>query len=182
VSREIFLVRHGEALVPWSQGGNSGLSEIGKQQAEEVSASLSHLHEPQLISSPLLRALETGSRLSKFLGIELIVDDRYCEVPLSLDLEVRKSWLRNVSSMRWCTMDDRVTRWRSNAWTALMELHQDSVIFTHFMLINALLSRATSNENLVCFEPNYGSITRLRISNAGDCEVVSLGQPIAAQS
>ena len=69
-------------------------------------------------------------------------------------------------------------RW-SDAWKALMELQQDSVIFTHFMLINALVSRATSNEKLVCFEPDYGSITQLRISSTGNCDVVSLGKQLA---
>ncbi|MFP6781363.1 MAG: hypothetical protein VCB59_06650, partial [Gammaproteobacteria bacterium] len=86
------------------------------------------------------------------------------------------------STMRWHQVDESISRWRSNAWAALIELRRDTVVFTHFMLINALVSRATANDGLVYFEPDYGSITHLRISNDDRCELMSIGQSIAVSS
>ena len=179
---DVYLVRHGEAQVPWSKGGNSGLSKTGKQQAEQVATRLLNLSQPQLISSPLRRAKETGYPLGRQLGIQMSVEDRFCEVPLSTDLKIRKDWLQSVSTMRWHQVDESISRWRSNAWAALIELRRDTVVFTHFMLINALVSRATANDGLVYFEPGYGSITHLRIYNDDRCELMSIGQSIAVSS
>jgi len=53
---DVYLVRHGQAELPWSQAKNAGLSEIGQQQAENVASDLAPLKSLQLISSPLLRA------------------------------------------------------------------------------------------------------------------------------
>lgn len=177
-SVDIYLVRHGEALVPWSDGGDSGLSANGEQQATSVADRLSHLNNPLLISSPLVRALETGRQLSVANSAELQVDERFSEVPLPPDVPIRKKWLRTVSDMRWFDVDDSIKRWKSDAWAGLMALQEESVIFTHFMLINALVSRATSNENLICFEPDYGSITQLRITNGAKCNVASFGKEV----
>jgi broad specificity phosphatase PhoE len=175
---DIHLVRHGEAIVPWSKGGNSGLSAAGKRQAYRAAQDLSYLVEPTLVSSPLTRALETAAPFSKLSRSSITIDERFREVPLPCDLATRKAWLTEVAELRWPDVADEINLWREAAWSALLAVPRECVIFTHFMLINALVSRASADERLVCFEPGYGSITHLRISPTKDCDVLKLGRSL----
>ena len=175
---DVYLVRHGQAELAWSQAKNAGLSEIGQQQAEDVANDLAQLKSLQLISSPLLRAQQTAMPLGRRWEVPIQIDDRYQEVPITPNAAEREIWLADVMSCRWEEVSDNVTAWRNAAWEALLALERSSVIFTHFMLINAMVTRATKDQRLVCFEPNYASITRLRIVAKGECEVLSMGKSI----
>ena len=65
---EIILVRHGEASASWQESTDPGLSELGKRQAEECANLLLNINEIdkyELVSSPLKRAIETGSKLKE---------------------------------------------------------------------------------------------------------------------
>lgn len=175
---DVYLVRHGEAELPWSQAKNAGLSEIGQQQAENVASDLAPLRSLQLISSPLLRAQQTAIPLGRRWEVPTHIDDRYQEVPLTSNTAERKAWLVDVMSCRWHEVNDNIAAWRNAAWNALLALERSSVIFTHFMLINAMVTRATEDQRLVCFEPDYASVTQLRIAAAGECELLSMGKSI----
>ncbi len=174
---DIYLVRHGEASVPWSQGADAGLSPLGLQQAEAVAADLAELNSLQIISSPLLRAQQTAGPLGHRWRVATQIDERYCEVPLEPDIAKRKAWLVDVMSTRWRDVNSSIAAWRSAAWEALLGVEQSSVIFTHFMLINALVTRATEDQRLVCFEPDYASVTHLRVTADG-CKLVAMGKSI----
>lgn len=174
---ELYLVRHGEASVPWSQGQDAGLSPLGLQQAETVAAELAQLCSLQVISSPLLRAQQTAIPLGRRWSVATQIDERYCEVPLESDTAKRKAWLVDVMSSRWRDVNSNIAAWRSAAWNALLDIEQSSVIFTHFMLINAMVTHATKDERMVCFEPDYASVTHLRRTTGG-CELVAMGTAI----
>ena len=174
---DVYLVRHGEASVPWSQGADSGLSSLGLRQAETVAAELARLDSLHVISSPLLRAQQTAIPLGRRWRVETQIDERYCEVPLESDIAKRKAWLVDVMSTRWRDVNSNIAAWRSAAWDALLEIEQSSVIFTHFMLINAMVTRATGDERLVCFEPDYASVTHLRLTN-DRCALIAMGNAI----
>jgi broad specificity phosphatase PhoE len=177
---DIYLVRHGEASVPWSEAKatDPGLSDLGREQAASVARELASLRSLRLISSPLLRAQETAMPLGRRWDAPTRIDDRYREVPLSAETAKRKAWLINVMRARWHDVDDSIAAWRSAAWDALMALEHGAVIFTHFMLINAIVSRVTEDQRLVCFEPDYASVTHLRVGHDGSCEIVSRGRGI----
>ncbi len=175
---DVYLVRHGEAELPWSHGKNAGLSELGLRQAETVAEDLARLNSLQLISSPLLRAQQTAIPLGRRWEVRTQIDDRYQEVPLTANTVERKAWLVDVMSCRWHEVNENITAWRNAAWDALLALERSSVIFTHFMLINAMVTRATEDQRLVCFEPDYASVTRLSINAAGKCEVLSMGNTL----
>ncbi|MGR9091619.1 MAG: histidine phosphatase family protein [Gammaproteobacteria bacterium] len=176
---QIFLVRHGEARIPWSEGRDAGLSERGHQQATAVAAQLSPLDTHDIISSPLLRARETALPLSRARAREPQLDDRFCEVPIENDVARRKAWLTEVAVSTWDDVDARVTDWREAAWAALGEFPRSTIIFTHFMLINAMVTRATNDPRLVSFEPDYASVTTLTLDAAGCCTLVTPGRGIA---
>ncbi|HCU88890.1 MAG TPA: hypothetical protein DGR97_03060, partial [Gammaproteobacteria bacterium] len=65
----------------------------------------------------------------------------------------------------------------SAAWDALQEIDQSAVIFAHFMLINAIVTRAIKDERLVCFEPDYVSMTHLQLTPDA-CRLVAMGNAI----
>ena len=176
---EIFLVRHGEARIPWSQGHDAGLSERGHEQAAAVATQLSPLGTHDIISSPLLRARETALPLSRARRRVPLLDDRFQEVPIENDIARRKAWLTEVAESTWDDVDAGIADWRESAWAALGELPRSAIIFTHFMLINALVTRATNDPRLVSFEPDYASVTRLRFDAAGRCTLVTPGRSMA---
>ncbi len=173
---DVYLVRHGEASLPWSEAKNAGLSELGRKQAESVARELAPLRSARLISSPLRRARETAMPLGRHWDLPAEIDERYCEVPFVSVTAARKAWLTDVMRVRWHEVDVSIAAWRSAAWQALLALEQSTVIFTHFMLINAMVARATVDERLVCFEPDYTSVTRLRVDAGGECRVLSMGK------
>lgn len=175
---DVYLVRHGEAAAPWSEARDAGLSELGRQQAESMARELAPLRSLRLISSPLRRAQETAVPLGRRWEEPTRIDERYREVPLSSESSERKAWLSDVMRARWHQVDDSIGAWRNAAWDALVALEHSAVIFTHFVLINAIVSRVTEDERVVCFEPDYTSVTHLRLRRGGDCAVVSRGRSI----
>lgn len=176
--KEIFLVRHGEARVPWSSGQDAGLSDCGHAQAAAVAALLASLDGHDLISSPLLRARETALPLCRVQRRQPQLDARFSEVPIENDVTRRKAWLTEVAEGTWDDVDPQISGWREAAWAALGELPRSTIIFTHFMLINALVTRATNDPRLVSFEPDYASVTTLVLDRAGCCTLVTPGRAI----
>lgn len=174
---DVYLVRHGEACLPWSQADDAPLSERGHEQAEAAARNLMRLSPVQLISSPRLRARETAAPLGRRWNVSAMIDDRYREVPLLPDVKKRKAWVADALTNRWSAVEDEIIAWREAAWRGLLALERSAVIFTHFMLINAVVSRALQDERLVCFEPDYASITHLRLET-GVARVVKTGDTI----
>ena len=81
---EIILVRHGEASASWQESTDPGLSELGKRQAEECANLLLNINEIdkyELVSSPLKRAIETGSKLKEKLKGNLVINSSFAEIP-----------------------------------------------------------------------------------------------------
>lgn len=163
-------MRHGEASVPWSLGRDAGLSAQGRAQAEQLATDLSIRTDWHLVSSPLLRAQETAAPLAAKLSRKPHIDGRFEEVPLADDVARRKLWLREVAGMRWADVDAAIDHWREAAWQALVELPGDSIVFTHFMLINAMLSRASGDDRLQCFEPDYTSVSEVVLAADGSIQ------------
>jgi broad specificity phosphatase PhoE len=160
---DIYLVRHGEASAGWGEDPDPGLSELGREQAlaacEQMSA-----HAPlRIISSPLLRAQETAQPLAEQLKCDIEVDPTFRELPSPVGIEDRREWLSLFMKQDWAEQNQEILGWRDTIWNALFELESPTVIFTHFMVINAVVSRLTEAAETVCCVPDNGSITRLEL-------------------
>ena len=173
-SIDYYLVRHGEAESPWSSGADSGLSDTGREQAARLIAHFATIPLADVVTSPLQRAIETASVLCHHWRVEPRIEPCFAEVPVAADTDVRKQWLRAVDALQWRDVETSIQQWRDSAWRALLALPRNTVIFTHFMVINALLTRGLADPRLVYFEPAYASVTQLRCRN-GTCELVALG-------
>lgn len=174
---DIYLVRHGEAASSWSESSDPGLSQLGARQAQDVAAELQVQlgRETQLISSPLARARETAEPLAASLSLPITVREAFREIPAPVPLPERQSWLRQFMQQTWEGQPAPLCGWRDSALQQLLELRQTTVVFTHFLVINAVVGRVQGRAETLCFWPDNASITHLRL-RAGSLELVTLGR------
>ena len=173
---DIFLVRHGEAAASWGESPDPGLSELGRMEAEEAANRLAEIVRDRvdIVSSPLLRAVETAAPLAKKLQIAVQIDNVFREVPSPVPLEQRQVWLRQFMQQQWSEQGEALTGWRDAAVRQLVAMSQPTVVFTHFLVINAVVGQILGRSETLHFWPANGSITRLRHNGTG-LELHTLG-------
>ncbi len=176
---DIFLVRHGEAAANWGESPDPGLSELGHQQAEVAAALLEQeiTVGTQLWSSPLRRAIETAGPLARIMRQTVREDEAFREIPAPVPLAQRQTWLRQFMQQQWHAQAEDLIAWRTAALNQLLALQQPAVVFTHFLVINAIVGQVLARDETLCFWPANGSITRLRHHGAG-LELIMLGEEI----
>ena len=177
---DVFLVRHGEAAATWTEAEDPGLSPLGHRQAsaaaEELAALLSSRFN--LVSSPLRRARETAAALASRLETDVRVVQAFQEIPAPVPMSERQQWLQGIMNLRWQDIESGIGDWRSGIFRNLERLKQPSVIFTHFMVINAIVSELSGKQEIVCCLPDNASITHVRKTDGG-FQLVALGRQIA---
>ncbi len=173
----IYLVRHGEAEASWGQSPDPGLSQLGGEQAETAAQRLAGLvgEGATLVSSPLQRARETARPLAGALGLELRIDERFREIPSPVPLEERQNWLRSFMAGQWSGQDDGLVAWRGDILRALTELPPQTVVFTHFLVINTVVGHLQGRDDTLVFWPANASITQLEQTGT-DLRLLSLGE------
>lgn len=161
---DIFLVRHGEAAASWGESPDPGLSERGHRQARDAALHLKRHTQKNtlLITSPLQRAMETAEPLSQTLQQPVVVDDAFREIPSPVPLAQRQAWLRQFMQEHWAEQEEHLMAWRQAALDRLLALRRPAVVFTHFLLINAVVGEILDSPQTLCFWPDNGSITQLR--------------------
>jgi len=174
---DIFLVRHGEAAAAWGQDPDPGLSDLGKQQAtaatEQLLPKLGDV--VQVISSPLLRAQETAQPLIEARQGELVIDSAFQEIPAPVPLAERQAWLRGFMKQRWSEQPEGLLRWRANALAQLQQLATPTVVFSHFLVLNAIVGAIDAQAETLVFWPDNASITHLKLAGNGELSLVALG-------
>jgi broad specificity phosphatase PhoE len=163
VSTDIFLVRHGEASAGWGEDPDPGLSALGKEQALHACEALLGHAPVHIVSSPLLRAQETAQPMAERLGADIEIDPTFRELPSPVGIDDRRDWLSGFMKQDWAEQNQEILSWRDMIWSALFERDSPTIIFTHFMVINAVVSRLTEATATVCCVPDNGSITRLEL-------------------
>jgi len=178
----IILVRHGEAAAEWGQHEDPGLSTLGRAQAAQSATELAPQIEAgwQVVSSPKLRARETAEPLLAVTGLPVRIDPVFREVPAPVPMAQRKPWLREFMQQQWADQPEDLWLWRRAIVDALVALEQPTVIFTHFLVINAVVAEAEGRGEVLCFWPDNASITELVLE--GDrLRVAALGRSMPTQ-
>lgn len=171
----IYLVRHGKAAAGWDGHPDPGLDPLGETQSRLTADLLAPIGPLAILSSPLARARETAAFLAQLWGREPVIEPRMAEIPSpSEDLTARTIWLRSAMAGTWSELAPHYQRWREEVIECLTSLTEDTVIFSHFIAINAAVGRAEDDDRLVCFRPDNASITRL-LTDAGKLTVEELG-------
>ena len=167
-SIQVIFIRHAEAYNSWGNHPDPGLSDNGKNQSKELinHPELIELDDYSFISSPKLRAIETAKPLSEKFKKELIIENIFTEIPsLNIEPDKKQEWLKNILQMNKNDLPENITKWKDNIISKTKAFSQDSVVFTHFIVINALLSELNSETKLLYFYPDYTSIVKITIED-----------------
>jgi broad specificity phosphatase PhoE len=158
----IYLIRHGQAEAGWNMQEDPGLNDAGRQQAQQAARALSERGPLPVIASPLRRTRETANEFEMMWRRPATIDSRIAEIPsLGMTLAERGEWLKGLMKRRWQELDEVIQSWRRAAIESLLGISQDTVVVSHYMIINAVASWATDDERVVCCKPLPGSRTTL---------------------
>jgi broad specificity phosphatase PhoE len=171
----IYMVRHGRAAASFTDDLDPGLDELGRDQAIEAGRILQGKLPLQILSSPLRRARETASPLAQTSGLKVSIENRVSEIPSpGMLLEERGPWLQAIMQGEWKDQTSILQKWQGDMVKCLLDLEQDTAIFTHFVAINAIVTAAENAAAVLAFRPDNGSITVLE-SDGTTLKVVSRG-------
>jgi probable phosphoglycerate mutase len=104
-------------------------------------------------------------------------DEAFREIPAPVPLGQRQIWLRQFMQQQWHEQVEGLIAWRTAALNRLLALQQPAVVFTHFLVINAIVGQVLARDETLCFWPANGSITRLRHHGTG-LELIQLGEEL----
>ncbi|MBW2177930.1 MAG: histidine phosphatase family protein [Deltaproteobacteria bacterium] len=161
----IYLIRHGRAAAGWGESVDPGLDDTGKKQAAGILQTLGEMQPMPIVSSPMARARETAEPLAKTWNCIPVIDSRFTEIPTPANIpSSRKAWIKAVLSKNWDELSGELQAWRENLILAACSLPVDTVVFTHFIAINALVGKAVRDNNVLVFLPDNTSITSLTVN------------------
>ncbi len=157
----LYLVRHGRASAGWNTDPDPGLDRIGEQQAQDVAARLRPLGPLHIESSPLLRCQETAAPLASSWKRAVSIEPRIAEIPSpeGVAMADRVEWLREAMRGTWSDLGVRYTGFRDGVAAALRSRTGDTVLFSHFIAINAAIGAALGDDRLVIRSLDNCSVT-----------------------
>ncbi|MBU6315737.1 MAG: phosphoglycerate mutase family protein [Acidobacteria bacterium] len=157
----VHLVRHGRAAAGWDTDPDPGLDRIGSAQADAVADRLAPLGPLAMVSSPLLRCRETAAPLAARWSAAVMVEPGVAEIPSpeGVAMGERVDWLRAAMSGTWTDLGPRYTAFRDGVVAAITGLAADSVVFSHFVAINAVIGAAIGDDRLVIRSLDNCSVT-----------------------
>jgi len=124
-----------------------------------------------IYTSPLQRCRQTAAALEQLWGRPAELLNEVAEIPAPrLPLEQRHVWLQQAMAGSWSQLQQRAQPdWpdylarRRALLTRVAALHDDSVIFSHFIAINAIVAAARNVDARVCFRPDHASISSVEV-------------------
>lgn len=177
----VYLVRHGHAAQSWELGTDSGLSDVGHQQASNVAAEMEELGPLPIVTSPLRRARETASAFETRWQAPARIDHGVSEIPSpSIHDAERQRWLMQKMAGTWSAIHHEVIHeqtlgdWRDGVIQTLLDISRPTIVTTHYIAINVAVGAATGDDRIVSFRPDNASCTVLDIVD-GTIKLVKLG-------
>lgn len=82
-------------------------------------------------------------------------------------------------TQQWSAQPQTIRTWRDQILAALESLTAPTVVFTHFVVINAVVSAIEQTDAVMVFQPDYASVTRLRLEH-GKLHIVHRGDANAS--
>jgi len=165
----LYLIRHGRPSSTW--GGHDddpGLDDAGLGQARAARDWL--LSRPAgerpslVVSSPLRRCRETAEPTAEALGVAVEIDPVVGEIPTPRALigEARPAWLRQAFQGTWAAIEGDMDydAWRGDIVASLAR-RGNTAVFSHYVAINAAVSRLLGVDQVLAFRPDHCSITVL---------------------
>ena len=149
-----------DVLAGWGQELDPGLADKGRVQVKAAAEKLAALGPLPIISSPRARARQTAHPLAEIWNVMPVIEDRVGEIRFPSETPVdRIQWLKEVMVDQWPNLDPDLQQWRRKVIEALLTIETDTVVFTHYIAINAAVGYASGDERVVSFSPDNASIT-----------------------
>ena len=177
---QIALVRHGRASAGWDTALDPELDDLGHSQARGVANKLDQIFvgkDVEIVSSPLVRCRQTASAFAKLRALPVRVCAEVTEIPSPVGVEMsgRVDWLREVMKGRWSDLDKNYLAFRDGLVEFVRAIEHDTVIFSHFVAINAVIGALTNNDRLVIRSLDNCSLTLLECDTKGKLRVAQSG-------
>ena len=176
----VYMVRHGRAAAGWNVDPDPALDEVGRSQALAVASRLSSLGSLPVMSSPLLRCQQTAFPLATAWKRDVIVEPKVGEIPSpeGYALEERSEWLREAMAGTWTQVaqrsGDHYARYVDELAHRVASIQEDTVIFSHFVAINAVIGRATQHDAVMIASLDNCSVTTFDVTG-GTLTLVETG-------
>lgn len=176
----VYMVRHGRAAAGWNVDPDPALDELGRSQALAVASRLSSLGPLPVMSSPLLRCQQTAFPLATAWSTDIVVEPKVGEIPSpeGYALEDRVEWLREAMAGTWSQVAERsgahYAHYVDDLAARVSSLQEDTVIFSHFVAINAVIGRATHNDAVMIASLDNCSVTTFDVTG-GVLSLVEIG-------
>lgn len=172
----LILVRHGEAAAKWGESKDPGLSERGRSQARRA-ADENHGHTGPLAlyTSPLKRAVETMLPFQDIRDTQSIVVPELAEIPSQhIPMGKRQAWLKDLKQAKWQTQPQNLQMWRQGIINFMLNCPDDSLMTTHFAVINVAVGYALGLEDIFSFQPANCSATIFELAD-GKLQLIEKG-------
>lgn len=178
----LYLVRHGRAAAGFDAALDPGLAPDGRIQAERTAARLAPSGPLPIVTSPLARARETARPLEVVWGVRARVEPRVSEIPSPTDdLVERSRWLGQVMAATWTALDEPLRRWRNEVLGVVRALEDDTVVTTHFIVVNVVIGEATGDDRVVSAAVDNASVTVLDVHPDGTLQLVERGREASTE-
>lgn len=167
----VYMVRHGRAAAGWNVDPDPGLDDLGRSQSLSVASKLSSLGPLPVMSSPLLRCQQTAFPLATAWKQDVVIEPLVGEIPSPPEytLENRVDWLREAMAGTWTQVAGRsgahYLDYRNAIAERIAAITADTVVFSHFIAINAAIGVATENDAMVIASLDNCSVTTFEITN-----------------
>jgi broad specificity phosphatase PhoE len=181
----LYLIRHAKPAATWSEAADPGLDSIGHSQAAAAAARLAARIAGALpiYTSPLQRCRQTAAALAPIWQRPAQLMTEVAEIPAPpLPLEQRHLWLQRAMAGTWSQLQQRsqpdwpdYIGWRRTLLARVTALHEDSVIFSHYIAINAIVAATREEDAVVCFRPDHASLSIVE-AQGGKLHLIELGQ------
>jgi len=164
------LVRHGQASAGWGTDPDPDLDDLGRSQSETVAQAL-HAQlagtPVQVWTSPLLRCRSTAQPFVDLHGVEARVVDAVREIPSPTDIstEQRIEWLRTAMDGTWGDLGGEFVAYRDRLVDVMSAVTTDTVVFSHFIAINAVIGACIGDDRLVIRSLANTSVTTIDVTN-----------------
>ena len=173
-------MRHGRASAGWDSAIDPDLDEPGRKQADDVAKNLDQIFSGQkveIISSPLLRCQQTAAAFAKLRNAPVRVCAEVAEIPSPSGVEMsrRIDWLRVAMQGTWADLGSEYVAFRDSIVHFVQSIKSDTVIFSHFIAINAVIGALTQDDRVVIRSLDNCSITLLERVAPGNMRIAQTG-------
>jgi broad specificity phosphatase PhoE len=110
-------------------------------------------------------------------AVTAVVDESIAEIPspAGVAMAERVVWLRAAMLATWAALGEPYTTFRDEAVARIRALDRDTVVFSHFVAINAVIGACLGDDRLVIRHLDNCSVTVVDVRPGGDLTLVEGG-------